>query len=213
MTVKPYGEEGIRVSFGNEITLETHDQVRRCYFHLSRVKRPFIRDIIPSFTCVLVVFDDTLVSRRKATAALEEDLSRLGESDPPPPASHEIPVRYGGEDGPDCPFVCRHTGLTLEELIEIHTSVTYTVFTVGFTPGFPYLGILDERIRVPRLETPRIRVPAGSVGLAQGQTGIYPCESPGGWQIIGRTETELFNPRREPFSLMAIGDKVRFVRL
>jgi KipI family sensor histidine kinase inhibitor len=106
-----------------------------------------------------------------------------------------------------------HTGLSEDEIIEVHTAVTYKVFAVGFMPGFPYLGILDQRLYVPRLETPRLRVPEGSVGLAQLQTGIYPFESPAGWRIIGRTDKKLFDYNKDPYSIFRIGDKVRFIRV
>jgi len=128
----------------------------------------------------------------------------------PPPQQHDIPVRYGGDNGPDLSFVARHCGLDAAEVISRHCAELYTVYTVGFTPGFPYLGTLAAAIAAPRLETPRTRVPAGSVGIAQRQTGIYPFASPAGWQIIGRTATRLFDTGRPPFSLMQIGDKVRF---
>jgi KipI family sensor histidine kinase inhibitor len=109
-------------------------------------------------------------------------------------------------------FVSEYTGLTEEEVIEIHTSSAYTVFMVGFLPGFPYLGPLDKRLYVPRLETPKMKTLEGSVGLAQFQTGIYPFESPSGWRIIGKTSVRLFDPLRQPYSIFQIGDTVRFVR-
>jgi KipI family sensor histidine kinase inhibitor len=130
----------------------------------------------------------------------------------PEPSVHEITVRYGGVHGLDMSFVCAHCGLTEDEVVTIHAAELYTVFTVGFIPGFPYLGVLDRRLNTPRLETPRVRVPKGSVGIAQRQTGIYPFQSPGGWRIIGQTETSLFDAKKEPYSLMQIGDKVRFIK-
>jgi inhibitor of KinA len=110
-------------------------------------------------------------------------------------------------------FVRSHTGLPEDEIIDIHTGVEYTVYAVGFVPGFPYLGTLDPRLNVPRLETPRIRIPGGSVGIAQRQTGIYPFPSPAGWRIIGRTDLSLFDPQKEPHSLLHIGDRVKFIRI
>jgi 5-oxoprolinase (ATP-hydrolysing) subunit B len=110
----------------------------------------------------------------------------------------------------DMKIVCRQTGLAADDVIAIHSDLIYTVFAVGFIPGFPYLGMLDERIRVPRLETPRTRIAAGSVGIAQGQTGVYPFPSPAGWRIIGRTDVRFFNHEKEPYSLLQIGDKVKF---
>ena len=123
----------------------------------------------------------------------------------------EIPTLYGGENGPDLSFVAEHNGLTVEEVVRIHSSRDYPVYMMGFTPGFPYLGGMDGRIAAPRLNSPRTNVPAGSVGIAGEQTGIYPMESPGGWQIIGRTETTLFDPNHEKPFLLAPGDQVRFV--
>ena len=119
---------------------------------------------------------------------------------------------YGGEAGPDLAFVASHTGLSADEVIRRHTAPRYTVYFIGFTPGFPYLGGMDVRLTTPRLETPRARVPAGSVGIAGPQTGVYPLESPGGWRIIGRTQLPLFDLAAQPPSLLSPGDEVRFVR-
>lgn len=124
-----------------------------------------------------------------------------------------VPVRYGGADGPDLEFVAAHNGLTPAEVIAIHCAPRYPVFFMGFAPGFPYLGGLDARIAAPRLPSPRTRVPAGSVGIAGAQTGIYPLETPGGWRIIGRTDLLLFDPQREPPFLLAPGDLIQFTAL
>lgn len=123
----------------------------------------------------------------------------------------EIPVVYGGEEGPDLQVVAEMNELTEQEVIEIHTSRTYFVHMLGFAPGFPYLGGLDERIAAPRKATPRARIEAGSVGIAGNQTGVYPFASPGGWQIIGRTDVQLFNPEMDPPTLLQAGDRVQFV--
>jgi inhibitor of KinA len=122
----------------------------------------------------------------------------------------EIPTSYGGEFGPDLDFVASHNGLTSEEVIRIHSSQDYLVYMLGFTPGFPYLGGDLGKIATPRLGKPRMKVPAGSVGIAENQTGIYPIESPGGWRIIGRTPLKLFTPLQPPYFLLAAGDMVRF---
>ncbi len=127
------------------------------------------------------------------------------------PRRVEVPVVYGGEFGPDLEFVARHNGLSPEEVIRRHTARDYPVYLVGFTPGFPYLGGLDETIAAPRLSSPRPRVPAGSVGIAGQQTGIYSVDSPGGWRLIGWTPLRLFDPLRHPPALLAPGDVVRFV--
>ena len=125
----------------------------------------------------------------------------------------ELPVLYGGEYGPDIEKVAEHAGMAVDEMIGLHSGTGYLVYMLGFTPGFPYLGGLDDRLATPRVATPRLRIPAGSVGIAESQTGVYPLTSPGGWNIIGRTPLALFDPTREPPSLLAPGDVVRFVPL
>jgi len=135
----------------------------------------------------------------------------LGQQPLPQARRVEIPVCYGGEWGPDLDFVARHAGLTTAEVIRRHAAAEYTVYMMGFLPGFPYLGGLDVSIAAPRLETPRRRVPAGSVGIAGEQTGIYPLASPGGWRLIGRTEVALFDLTARPPCLLAPGDQVQFI--
>ena len=124
-----------------------------------------------------------------------------------------IPVLYGGEFGPDLDFVAKHNGLTKDEVIAIHTSGDYTVHMIGFAPGFPFIGGMSERIAAPRRETPRLKIPARSVGIAGVQTGVYPIETPGGWQLIGRTPLELFLPDENPPSLLVAGDKITFYEI
>ncbi len=123
----------------------------------------------------------------------------------------EIPVVYGGESGPDLEDVARYAGMAPERVVELHASAQYLVYFLGFSPGFPYLGGLPAALAVPRLEAPRTRVPAGSVAIGGGQTGIYPVESPGGWRIIGRTPLLMFDSRQDPPALLAMGDRLRFV--
>jgi len=131
----------------------------------------------------------------------------------PEPREVEIPVVYGGEFGPDIGFVAAHTGLSEEEVVRLHTSVTYTVYMLGFAPGFVYLGGLPEALATPRLPTPRPSVPAGSVGIAGLQTGIYGLSTPGGWLLIGRTPLTMLDLNRQPPTLLQPGDRVRFVRI
>jgi inhibitor of KinA len=125
----------------------------------------------------------------------------------------EIPVCYGGEFGPDLGYVAEHNQLSVEEVIEIHTSGQYLVYMIGFAPGFPYLGGMSERIMAPRRQSPRLAIPAGTVGIAGMQTGVYPIETPGGWQLIGRTPLALFRPQDNPPSLLQSGDIVRFCQI
>ena len=213
MNLSRYGEDGIRLLFGDSINLEIHEQVRRVYFFLKSLDLKEIIDIIPSFRSCLIHFNSEMTSFQKLSSFIKEIESRATTVDLPELRTYEIPVSYGGQSGPDMEFLTSHLELTEDEIVEIHTSVTYNVFTVGFIPGFPYLGILDRRLSVSRLETPRVKVPEGSVGIAGLQSGIYPFDSPAGWRIIGRTDQKLFNPREAPYSLLQIGDKIRFLRI
>jgi KipI family sensor histidine kinase inhibitor len=137
-------------------------------------------------------------------------LARTDDLPENPPRLVTIPVRYGGPDGPDLDDVARLTGLPPDEVIARHAGLTYEVRFLGFTPGFAYLGPLDPRLVCPRLDRPRRSVPAGSVAIAADQTAVYPASTPGGWRLLGRTERVLFDPSRDPMSLLTIGDRVRF---
>jgi KipI family sensor histidine kinase inhibitor len=170
---------------------------------------PGVRDVVSTYRSVAVFFDPLIADARSIAAALH----RAG--DEPVNIDHreaiEIEVAYGGEAGPDLDDVARSAGCTPQQVIERHTAHSYRVFMLGFLPGFAYMGTVDDSIAVPRRATPRLRVPAGSVGIAGRQTGIYPCESPGGWQIIGRTSARVFDPRRAAPALFSPGDDVTFV--
>jgi inhibitor of KinA len=211
MILSRYGEDGIRIQFGNTIDVETNEKVRRYYYFIKSQKIEDVIDIVPSYASCLIHFDLGTVTYHDMLDRLRHAVTDIASAAIPDPSMHEIPVHYAGDYGPDMPLVCSLTGLNEEEVISIHSSTLYRVFTVGFIPGFPYLGILDERLNVPRLETPRVRVPKGSIGIAQLQTGVYTFESPGGWRIIGRTDVEFFTSSKEPYSLMQLGDIVRFV--
>ena len=167
---------------------------------------------VPGYASLLVPFDPETCSEDAARALLEATLRRTADS-PPRAAGQpiEIPVRYGGADGPDLADVAERTGLAQAEVVAAHAGTVYRVFLVGFVPGFPYLGILPEQLALPRRATPRLRVPAGSVAIAGRQTGIYPSATPGGWHLIGRTDAPIWDPRRDPPALLAPGDRVRFV--
>jgi inhibitor of KinA len=210
MEILPYGENGLRLVFGKEVSLTVHERVRKAYLYLKALSLPGVADIIPSFTTCLVIFDGAKTTFGALAALLrekKEEMAGVWRA----PRRHEVPVSYGREYGPDMDSVCACSGLTEEEVIECHTSVVYTVFAVGFLPGFPYLGPLDKKLFMTRLDTPRAKVPEGSVGIAQLQTGVYPFDSPGGWRIIGKTSLKLFDAEKPPYSLFAMGDQVRFV--
>ena len=168
-----------------------------------------VRDVVPTFRSVTVFFDPLATDVSVVTAALRE--SMLAAPQVPSDGTIDVPVVYGGDDGPDLADVAAYAHCSSEAVIARHAGKTYRVCMLGFLPGFAYMASVDETIAVPRRGTPRMRVPAGSVGIAGFQTGIYPTESPGGWQIIGRTAANLFNPDRTPPTLFSPGDRVRFV--
>ncbi len=177
---------------------------------IRRARRAGVRDVLSTYRSVAVFFDPLEADVDDLRAALEscEPMEPTGEA-----ARHiEVPVVYGGHDGPDLDEVAAFAGCDAATVIERHLSRTYRVFMLGFLPGFPYMASVDPSIAVPRKPTPRISVPQGSIGIAGQQTGIYPSDSPGGWQIIGRTPLTLFDPARTPPALLAPGDLVRFVR-
>lgn len=170
-----------------------------------------VRDVVPTYHTVAVYFDPRQIDRE----LLRASLVALGSADAGTAdterAPVDIPVTYGGPDGPDLAAVAAFAKCSEDEVVRMHSGVAYRVYMLGFLPGFAYLGSLDRRMAMPRLESPRMRVPAGSVGIAGVQTAIYPCDTPGGWRIIGRTAARLFDPSStEPFLLKA-GDRVKFV--
>jgi len=181
-------------------------------------KRPaWVRDIVPAYASVAVFVDtEAFADANDALSHAERHLRVLLEDVVQQPVAAsprciEIPVRYGGDAGPDLARVAAHAGASVAEVIERHASAEYTVAMLGFAPGFPYLLGLDSRLATPRLATPRTQVPAGSVAIGGGQSGLYPRPGPGGWNLIGRTELVLFDPQGDPPALLDPGDRVRFV--
>lgn len=205
-TIVPASDHSLLVSFGDRIAPEIHLRVRN-FAHSFRA--PGVRNLHPAYASVLVTFDPLSITHAELSAMIRAALAQ----NVPAAGTRlvEIPVRYGGDFGPDLADVARLNGLTPERVIEIHSSAEYLVYFVGFSPGFPYLGGLPESIATPRLEAPRKSVPAGSVAIGGNQAGVYPTASPGGWRIIGRTPLELFRADRTPPALLEMGDRVRFV--
>jgi KipI family sensor histidine kinase inhibitor len=205
------GDQALVVEFGDAIDPAINRRVRDLFLALQRAGIPGVVDLIPTYRSLLIQYDPLrlpLSSLRDEIDALE---AHLGEVPLPPPRVVEIPTAYGGEFGPDIDFVARHNGVTPDNVVAIHSERDYLVYMMGFSPGFTYLGGLSERIATPRLKTPRTAIPAGSVGIAQQQTGIYPVVSPGGWQLVGRTPIRLFDARRDPPTVVEPGDYIRFV--
>jgi KipI family sensor histidine kinase inhibitor len=173
----------------------------------------WLRDVVPAYASVGVFFDLDVVAVEDVRAWLQRRIAQVPAASTQPHAGRvvDIPVRYGGTDGPDLEAAALELGLTAAQLVERHAGGEYTVAMIGFAPGFPYLLGLDPALALPRLASPRARVAAGSVGIGGAQTGIYPTESPGGWRLIGRTPLQLFDPMRSPPTLLSPGDRVRFV--
>jgi inhibitor of KinA len=209
----PAGDAALLIEFADEINDAVNDRVHALMHALRAQHRPEILDLVPAYSSLLVCYDPRHVSLAEIRALAQDTLDTLHTSIPPEPRLIEIPIQYGGAFGPDLAFVARHSGMTEDVVIRLHTSVIYRVYFVGFAPGFAYLGSVPEPIVVPRMETPRTRVPAGSIGIAGRQTGIYPMEIPGGWRIIGRTTMRLFNPDLVPPALLRPSDRVRFVQV
>lgn len=226
--IVPLGDMAIVVQWGDAITPETHQRVRQLTAFLD--DRPFagLIEYVPAFTSVTVYYDAlTLIDKHAglvapenrdfpfaiAEALLSDIVNQLETTCDRPARVVEIPVCYGDEFGPDLEAVAAHAGMTAEEVIAIHTSADYLVYMLGFAPGFAYLGGMSSRIAAPRRETPRLSIPAGSVGIAGSQTGVYPIETPGGWQLIGKTPMPLFLPGQKPPTRLEAGDIVRFRRI
>lgn len=176
--------------------------------HLRQVPLPAVLDAVAAYDTVAVYFDPLACSPPELSDLLLHECETISAPAQEPAVEHVIRVAYDGED---LDAVAGRTGLSRTDVIEIHAAGQYRVLAVGFVPGFAYLGELDDRLRIPRRETPRTRVPAGSVAIAGGQTAVYPLTTPGGWHIVGRTEARMFDPTRSPPSLLAVGDRVRFV--
>lgn len=210
--ILPCGDCAVTLQIGSEISEEINRKVVSVLHTLREANLPGVRELVPSYSAVCIHYDPAVLSFE----ALEETLKHLETKELTSSSASqeivEIPVCYGGDLGPDLDYVAEHNGLSVQEVIDIHSGNTYLVYMLGFLPGFAYMGGMDERIATPRLTSPRARIPAGSVGIAGGQTGIYPLASPGGWQLIGRTPLKMFSMEGETgkFALSA-GDRVRFV--
>lgn len=206
------GEKGLVVELGDSIDPAVNGRVHSLARRLSGGNCPGVIELVPTYRSLMVYFDPLVISHGCLKDYIREAFGRLKETDREVKASQvDVPVCYGGELGPDLEFVAEHNGITPDEVVRIHTSARYQVYMLGFLPGFPYLGGMSERIAAPRLETPHTAIPAGSVGIAGRQTGIYPMVSPGGWRIIGRTPLRPFDAGRDRPFLFSPGDFIRFV--
>ena len=209
----PLGDGAVRIAFADEISPAVHARIRRLGAALQADPPPGMTEWVCGYAVVTVYFQPWLVSYDSLCAALRQRLKRSAATAASAERTIEIPVCYGGEMGPDLAEAAAHCGLAPAQLIARHCRPRYLVYFLGFLPGFAYLGGLPPELAVPRRAAPRLSVPAGAVGIAGGQTGVYPLATPGGWQIIGRTPLCLYAPRREPPALLTLGDWVRFVSI
>ena len=211
--VLPVGDSAVLVEFGDSIDPEVNDRVYSFAASVTAAEIEGVEELVPTYRSLLVQYDLHQAAYEDVAARLVE-LTKIAEGPADTADSGSvivhIPMAYGGEYGPDLEDVAEHNGLSAQGVIDIHSGTGYRVFMLGFAPGFPYLGGMDERIACPRLQTPRVRVPAGSVGIAESQTGVYPNDSPGGWRIIGRTPVKLFDPGADPPAAILPGSKVVF---
>jgi inhibitor of KinA len=208
VAIRCAGDRVLVAELGDGISPRVNARVRAFCRALEARRVSGVVELVPTYRCVAVHYRPEEIARRALETEILAAAREAGESALPPARLVEIPVIY---DGPDLDFVAAHARLSAEEVVRVHSAPEYLVHMLGFTPGFPYLGGMDERIAAPRLDKPRLRIPAGSVGIAGAQTGVYPIESPGGWRLIGRTSLKLFDPTREPPFLLDAGDRVRFV--
>lgn len=229
MTFAPLGDSAVVVTLGATMDESVLLRVRALAAALHAEQAAGVVDVVPAYTTITVFYDAGWrgadetppfericeLIRHRATNLEHAWPDRLRVSAPSQrtaeeAAAVEIPVCYGGEFGPDIAAVAQHSGLHADEVVKVHATGKYLVHAVGFTPGFPYLGGLSEKLFTPRRASPRISVPAGSVGIGWKQTGVYPIASPGGWQIIGRTPLVLFRAGADHPALLSVGDRVRF---
>ena len=209
--IMPAGDCAVVVEFANEISETINRTIRNYVTNLKEQKIHGINEIIPTFRSVLVQYDPRFISHETLLCTLKEVLDMPRKAEESSVKTVEIPVCYEGEYAPDIEYVAEHAGLSVEEVIKIHSSKDYLIYMLGFLPGFCYLGGLDERIHTPRLANPRIKISAGSVGIGGSQTGIYPLDSPGGWQLMGMTPVKTYDPDREVPILLEAGDYIRFI--
>lgn len=220
VTFKPLGDSAMIVQLAEDVNPIVHQRIQSlCTLLMNEPFEGFI-EAVPSYNSVTVFYEpyqvyrassnESMTAFQKVSCAIRQLASAITDCDS---SSHKlitIPVVYGGKLGPDLEYVAHYHQLTTDEVINIHTSQDYLVYMLGFAPGFPFLGGIDQRIATPRKKTPRQAISPGAVGIAGAQTGIYPLETPGGWQIIGQTPYNLFLPENSPPTLLQSGDKIRF---
>jgi len=207
------GDRSLVIEFGDEIEEGVNSKIRSLTLSLEREGIIGIIETIPTYRSLMVIYDPMIIELDELIDKVKSIMAKMDEIKLPNPKVIEIPTLYGGEYGPDIEIVAQHNHISIGDVINIHTSLEYLIYMIGFTPGFPYLGGMNDKIATPRLQTPRTKIPVGSVGIAGNQTGIYPIESPGGWQLIGRTPVKLYDPYRKEPVLLNAGDYIKFVQI
>lgn len=211
-TILPVGDRAISIDFGQVIDPIINRHIRQTIERIKELQLDGIIELVPTYCALLVEYDAMLYSYSEICNIIEPTLEEgMTDTTNELVTVVEVPTVYGGEFGPDLSFVASHNHLSEDEVISIHSGTDYLVYMLGFIPGFTYLGGMDPRIATPRLSSPRTLIPAGSVGIAGEQTGTYPSDSPGGWQIIGRTPVTMYDMSKAQAALLNAGDYVRYV--
>ena len=204
------GDSAVTVELGSEVSPAVNARIRAFSIALPGSGIAGTAAAVPTCRSLMVHYDPGVIRYDELVKELQGLMGRLSNIQIPPSDVLEIPVLYGGEAGPDLDFVAEHNHKTPEEVVKIHTSTEYLIYMLGFTPGFTYLGGMSEEIAAPRLKQPRVKIPAGSVGIAGSQTGVYPIDSPGGWQLIGQTPVRMYDPDRAEPILPKAGEYIKF---
>ena len=211
-TISPVGDRAISIDFGQVIDPTINRHIRQTIERIKELQLDGIIELVPTYCALLVEYDAMLYSYSEICNIIEPTLEEgMTNTTNELVTVVEVPTVYGGEFGPDLSFVASHNHLSEDEVISIHSGTDYLVYMLGFIPGFTYLGGMDPRIATPRLSSPRTLIPAGSVGIAGEQTGTYPSDSPGGWQLIGRTPVTMYDMSKAQAALLKAGDYVRYV--
>ena len=211
--LKPLGDSALLVELGDKIDSAINQRVHALNALLQATSIAGIVETVPAYCTLLIHYDPLILTLNQVTHWAQDKLTQVDDSLHRKPRQLEVPTRYGGASGPDLETVAVSKGMSAADVVRIHCEREYIVYMMGFTPGFPYLGTLDERLIMPRMETPRTLVKAGTVAIAGSQTGIYPLDSPGGWHLIGWTPLKLFDPTSEAPFLFTPGDIVKFTPL
>lgn len=205
-----FGDRAIIIQLGNEISPQINKKVRSLYMAITQANIAGVVSVNPTYTSITVEYKPNVIRYKEICEEFDKLSENLDNMWLPAPSIITVPVLYGGEKGPDIETVMSMNNLTEDQVISVHTSVDYLVYMLGFTPGFAFLGGLDKRLHTPRLQTPRVHIKGGSVGIANSQTGIYSVDSPGGWQLIGHTPVKMYDPNRSTPIIHKSGDYIRF---